>query len=146
MVTVDPTSQFSSITSNPKVTDLTPRHLAYIIYTSGSTGGPKGVVMEHQGVVSYALSRLEDYRLDSSSRVLRFSSLNFDLSVIETFTAFLFWCDVTRVTRPNPSLDRRELRDYLERHSIHGNPTTSHPPGLQGLAPLECQVDTRELC
>ena len=32
-------------------TGLTPEHLAYVIYTSGSTGAPKGVMVEHRGVV-----------------------------------------------------------------------------------------------
>ena len=38
---------------NPNAVNLTPKHLAYIIYTSGSTGQPKGVMIEHRGVVNY---------------------------------------------------------------------------------------------
>ena len=40
--------------SNPDPAEigLTPQHLAYIIYTSGSTGIPKGVMVQHRGVVN----------------------------------------------------------------------------------------------
>ncbi len=31
---------------------LTPSHLAYVIHTSGSTGQPKGVMVEHRGIVN----------------------------------------------------------------------------------------------
>ena len=36
---------------DPGSIGLTPRHLAYLIYTSGSTGLPKGVMVEHRGLV-----------------------------------------------------------------------------------------------
>ncbi|KAF9342993.1 hypothetical protein BGX34_007370, partial [Mortierella sp. NVP85] len=68
MIMIDPNDHLSSPHFNPGVHGLTSRHLAYIVYTSGSTGRPKGVMIEHQGVVNYALSRIDDYGLDDSSR------------------------------------------------------------------------------
>ena len=38
--------------TNPKVKDLTSKNLAYVIYTSGTTGKPKGVMIEHIGVMN----------------------------------------------------------------------------------------------
>src|SRR6201999_3072796 len=38
--------------TNPDRAGLSPEHLAYIIYISGSTGAPKGVMVEHRGVVN----------------------------------------------------------------------------------------------
>ena len=37
---------------DPKAIGLTPQNLAYIIYTSGSTGQPKGVMIEHKGMIN----------------------------------------------------------------------------------------------
>jgi len=117
MTMVDPNVHLQSSTANPKALGLTSRHLAYIVYTSGSTGKPKGVMIEHQGVVNFALSRINDYGLDASSRMLQFSSLNFDLSVMETFTAFYSGASL-HLLEDRTRLDRQELWRYIEQHAI----------------------------
>ncbi|KAG0002656.1 hypothetical protein BGZ65_002456 [Modicella reniformis] len=103
--------------TNPEVLELTSHHLAYVIYTSGSTGKPKGVMVEHHGFVEYILSRIEDLGLDGSSRVLQFSSLNFDVSAMDTFTAFFSGASLHLLDN-RTRLDRSQLWDYIERHSI----------------------------
>ncbi|MDX2091919.1 MAG: amino acid adenylation domain-containing protein, partial [Kofleriaceae bacterium] len=62
-------------------------NLAYVIYTSGTTGRPKGVMVEHRSVVNLvtAVAALENITPDDRS--LQFSSLSFDASVEELFTA-----------------------------------------------------------
>ncbi|KAF9349301.1 hypothetical protein BGX34_001876, partial [Mortierella sp. NVP85] len=117
MTMVDPNVHLLSSAENPKALGLTSRHLAYIVYTSGSTGKPKGVMIEHQGVVNFALSRINDYGLDASSRMLQFSSLNFDLSVMEMFTAFYSGASL-HLLEDRTRLDRQELWKYIEQHAI----------------------------
>ncbi|OJG74475.1 amino acid adenylation domain-containing protein [Enterococcus quebecensis] len=66
--------------------------LAYIIYTSGTTGHPKGVLVEHQGVVNLAemQSVLGDYQ--PGDQVMQYFNYIFDGSVSEIFSALLNGC------------------------------------------------------
>ncbi|XXF81585.1 amino acid adenylation domain-containing protein [Myxococcaceae bacterium GXIMD 01537] len=64
---------------------LTPDHLAYVIYTSGSTGEPKGVLLQHRGVVNHNLAVAARFGLTAGDRVLQFTPINFDAAVEEIF-------------------------------------------------------------
>jgi amino acid adenylation domain-containing protein/thioester reductase-like protein len=69
------------------ITEVTPQNLAYIIYTSGSTGQPKGVMIQHQGLVNLAQCQQQIFGIDANSRLIQFASLSFDASVSEIFMA-----------------------------------------------------------
>jgi amino acid adenylation domain-containing protein len=60
-----------------------PREAAYVIYTSGSTGQPKGVVVEHRGVVNLwsALEQRIYSQHEGLRRVTLNASTSFDASV-----------------------------------------------------------------
>uniref|UniRef100_UPI00145FCDFF non-ribosomal peptide synthetase n=1 Tax=Rhodococcus oryzae TaxID=2571143 RepID=UPI00145FCDFF len=64
-----------------------PAQPAYMIYTSGSTGVPKGVVVTHRGIASFALEQRQRYSVTASSRVLHSSSPSFDASILEILMA-----------------------------------------------------------
>ncbi|MBA2675550.1 non-ribosomal peptide synthetase, partial [Ramlibacter sp.] len=66
-------------TERPDAAGLRPDHLAYVIYTSGSTGQPKGVMVEHRGVVNYLSWAAEAYGAEQGAVVS--SSLSFDATV-----------------------------------------------------------------
>ncbi|KAG0202370.1 hypothetical protein BGX31_003619, partial [Mortierella sp. GBA43] len=139
-VMVDPSMSMDTSSSNPRVHGLTSEHLAYVIYTSGSTGRPKGVMIEHRGVVNHTVTRLEDFGVDESSQVLQFSSLNFDLSVIDMFAAFNPGATL-HVVPAHIRIDRRELWNYMEQHSIT---LAVLPPAVlqecKGLSPLSTRL------
>ncbi|HMB54043.1 MAG TPA: amino acid adenylation domain-containing protein, partial [Thermoanaerobaculia bacterium] len=57
--------------------------LAYVIYTSGSTGQPKGVAVEHRGVVAFSRSMRQLLDDEELAGVLAAASVCFDASVAE---------------------------------------------------------------
>ncbi|RMH87536.1 amino acid adenylation domain-containing protein [Lysobacter pythonis] len=61
---------------------------AYVLYTSGSTGTPKGVVMPHRALTQLLTAQtVLQPRLGERLATLQFTSLNFDVSFQEIFTA-----------------------------------------------------------
>lgn len=64
-----------------------PSDLAYMIYTSGSTGQPKGVMLEHRGLLNLVKAYIDIYEINQNTRMLQFASLSFDAAVCEIFPA-----------------------------------------------------------
>lgn len=57
------------------------RHLAYVIFTSGSTGEPKGVMIEHRGMMNHLWAKVQDLHLDTGDVLAQTASQCFDISV-----------------------------------------------------------------
>ncbi|KAK3817436.1 MAG: Non-ribosomal peptide synthetase module [Benniella sp.] len=122
---------------NPLVPGLTSSNLAYIIYTSGSTGKPKGVMIEHRGVVNLIHGRPESFGILTSSRALLFTSLSFDHSVSEIFSALTAGACL-HLVQDEIRLDRLRLWDYFEQHSIsHTSITPTLLQDSKDLPPLK---------
>src|SRR5262249_4262710 len=61
------------------------RSLAYVIYTSGSTGLPKGVMIEHGGVVNLLCSMQQIVSAGPADCVLALTTLAFDIAGLELY-------------------------------------------------------------
>ena len=87
---------------------------AYIIYTSGSTGQPKGVCVSRRSMNKFLDWSWRFYNIGVEQRWAQFSSLGFDLSLVDLLTCIP--CGGTLV--PVLGNDRVFPARFLERHRI----------------------------
>ncbi|WP_082111155.1 non-ribosomal peptide synthetase [Photorhabdus thracensis] len=114
---LDPNTLPDQPDSNPQVPALTSRHLAYVIYTSGSTGVPKGVMVEHRGVVNLIRDKIVQFGIHSGNRVLQFASFGFDASVWETMMALTGGAGLA-IPVDTVRQDPHRLWHYLEEQAV----------------------------
>ncbi|CAG2169613.1 unnamed protein product, partial [Oppiella nova] len=84
--------------------------LAYVIYTSGTTGNPKGIMIEHRGVVNLKYDMTSKYQLrDTIKRdevILLFANYVFDASVEQIVISLL---NVTHIHSTPKFLEQYDL-------------------------------------
>lgn len=118
---------------------LTPESLAYIIYTSGTTGRPKGVMIEHRGIVNLVDYDRQEFGLTPADRVAQNSSPSYDSSVEEIW--FAFGAGATLVVMDEETVRLGpDLVPWLRRERIT---MLCPPPTL--LRTLGCHDPVREL-
>ncbi|WXG14266.1 amino acid adenylation domain-containing protein [Xenorhabdus griffiniae] len=117
LTVLDPNTLSDQPDNNPQIPALTPRHLAYVIYTSGSTGMPKGVMVEHRGLVNLIRDKISQFDIHSHSRMLQFASFGFDASVWEIMMAL---CGGATLDIPVDAVRQDPLRlwHYLEEQAV----------------------------
>ncbi|MGO4951398.1 amino acid adenylation domain-containing protein [Paenibacillus sp. DRB1-1] len=94
-----------------------PNDLAYVIYTSGTTGNPKGVMLEHRGLVSLKLMFADRLGITEHDRIVQFASLSFDASCWEVFEALYFGAALY-IPTAETILDNRLFESYMNEHAI----------------------------
>ncbi|MGD2116523.1 MAG: amino acid adenylation domain-containing protein, partial [Acidobacteriota bacterium] len=99
----------------PRRADRGGSALAYVMYTSGSTGEPKGVAVEHRGIVR--LVREPDWiELDRDTVTLQHSPPSFDASTLELWAPLLNGGRL--VLRREDSADVEDLARQVARHRV----------------------------
>ncbi len=92
-------------------------NLAYVIYTSGSTGVPKGVLIEHAGIVNLAFAEIQRFSIVQSSRALCFAPFGFDAFTFEIY-ATLFAGGTLYITLKEKILPGTSLANTIDENKI----------------------------
>ncbi len=119
-----------------------PDDLAYVIYTSGSTGVPKGVMVEHRGVVNLIGEAIDVFEVTPDSRVLQFASFSFDAWVVEVLMTLSAGGTLCMASPPElaPGPDLIEtMRDLRVT-------TVTLPPSILATLPDEGLEDLAVIC
>lgn len=107
-----------AMSAEPLAPQSGPRDLAYIIYTSGSTGEPKGVEVEHRGLVNHALAFASKCELRTGDHLLQYLSPSFDAAAEEIFPTLT--SGATLVLHPAPAeLAGRALLEWSQATGVN---------------------------
>jgi len=93
-----------------------PGHLAYVMYTSGSTGQPKGVMVEHTGIVR--LVKSANYvTLEGRETLLSTGAISFDATVFEYWGMLLNGGRLV-LSRQETLMDAKLLREEIRKRNV----------------------------
>ncbi|MEG8236236.1 amino acid adenylation domain-containing protein [Pseudomonas orientalis] len=103
------------------------------LFTSGTTGQPKGVLLSQYNLAHFTAWLSTRVALDDRSRVLQFSPLSFDSSLIDIFPALMAGAELIV-----PNADQRhDPRQLVELIRLKGITHAFLPPALLSILPLD---------
>ncbi|RAL25791.1 non-ribosomal peptide synthetase [Thermoflavimicrobium daqui] len=102
----------SNLLSTNQSTDL-----AYVIYTSGTTGQPKGVMVEHQGVINLVAYSQKEWGIQSGDRIGQVASIAFDASVWEVYVSLLTGASLYLIPKETIQ-DTSRFEDYVSEQKL----------------------------
>ncbi|MCX7079728.1 MAG: AMP-binding protein, partial [Pseudomonas sp.] len=103
------------------------------LYTSGTTGHPKGVLLSQRNLAHFTGWYADYVELTEHSRVLQFSSLSFDSSLIDIFPTLIQGAELI-VPTDDERRDPLQLVELIRRQRLtHG----FLPPALLSILPLD---------
>lgn len=107
-IDVDTRDAWERAPETPPAVRVSPTDLMYVLFTSGTTGEPKGVMLEHRGIVNLLIWMVGEYGFSASDRILQKTPYTFDASVWELFLPLICGGAVI-LARPGGQRDPRYL-------------------------------------
>lgn len=89
----------------------------YSIFTSGSTGIPKGVVVNHRGVIDYIDWAVDTFKIDASVNIGNQAPFYFDNSTLDIYLMYATGATLNIIPENNYAFPAK-LIDYLNEHKI----------------------------
>lgn len=118
-----------------------PDRACVAIYTSGTTGQPKGVLLSQRNLLHFIAWYREHVELDADSRVLQFSTIGFDASLLDILPTFASGAELVIP-------DEEHRRDPQRLVTLIHSQAVSHaflPPALLSILPSDAPLGLRHL-
>ncbi|TDX96812.1 UNVERIFIED_CONTAM: amino acid adenylation domain-containing protein [Lysinibacillus xylanilyticus] len=93
-------------------------NLAYVIYTSGTTGNPKGVAVEHKGIINLTNTFKKDFQINSNKKILQFASISFDAFAWELSMSLLLGAELI-ITSEEILMNPVKLSQFIKDHEVN---------------------------
>jgi amino acid adenylation domain-containing protein len=104
--------------SNTQLPKVSANQLNVILYTSGSTGMPKGVLLEHHGIVNFCHWYVKEFRLTASDHTLGYANFGFDAHMIDIYPTLSVGACVYIISS-EMRMDLVAMNQYMEENNIN---------------------------